>query len=90
MEKTPTTTKQHVHQKMNDLSATTTNNADCETSRIMVHTTRWPQGIEITTITTRMSITEIATMLTRGKNQAPTNPSGQEHRESTIHHLRIS
>jgi hypothetical protein len=90
MVKTPTTTKEHVHQKTIDLNATTTNGADCETSRIMVHATRWLQGIEITTTTTRTSITKIAITLTTWKNQVPANPSGQEHREITINHPRIS
>jgi hypothetical protein len=84
MVSTPITTKEHVHQKMTDPSVTTTSGTDREISRAMVHTVRWPQGIETTMITVKTSVAEIAIALTTGKNQVPANPSGQEHRESTI------
>jgi hypothetical protein len=75
---------------MIDLSATTTSSADREISRAIIHTVRWPQGMETTAIPVKTSIAEIAIALTTGKNQVPANPSGQEHRESTTHHPRIS
>jgi hypothetical protein len=90
MVKTPITIKEHVHQKMTDPSVTTTSGADHEISRAMVHTVRWPQGTETTMISIKMSIAEIAIALTTGKNQVLANPLGQEHRESTTHHPRIS
>jgi hypothetical protein len=73
---------------MINLNATTTNVADCATSRIMVRTTRWLQGTEIAAATTKKRIIEIA--ITVGKNWVPASPSDQEHREITINRLRIS
>jgi hypothetical protein len=90
MVKRPTTSKGCVHRKTIDLNDTTTNGADHATSRIMLRITRWLQGIEIATTTTKMRITEITIALTSGKNWVPANPLDQEHREITINHSRIS
>jgi hypothetical protein len=90
MAKIPITTREHIQLRMIDLIATATKDAGLKILRTMVHTTRYPRDTGIAMTIKMMSVIEVATAAKIGMSQALANPLGQELRETTINHPRLS